>query len=93
MGCFYRQAVIPSRTLNETGLIFGLNLMDFAFGVFLFGAWSRIFEQTALAPAAFLVSAFVLVCLSGLRRRMRRRIIRDWIGFYLMGRTLYDPRD
>lgn len=90
MGVVSRR-VVPSRVLNDQRGVFGLWLSDFAAAVAVFMGGSCLLDGSGCELISLPLAALVLVGLSPIRLSTRRKIIRDWIRWWLTPRRLYDP--
>ena len=86
-----RQAVLPSRVLNDQRGVFGLGFSDFAAAICVFMGGSWLLDGTGFELVSLPLAALCLVILSPIRLSTRRKIIRDSVRWWLTPRRLYDP--
>lgn len=82
----------PSRLLNEKRGFLGLSMIDFGAAIGVFVLSTSLLEGSKYQIVSFFLAAALLLILSPVRLKTRRKILRDLLSYQLMGKVVNDPR-
>lgn len=78
----------PLRQLNDNRGHFGLEGADLGVGVAVFVVLSLVLDGSPYAILAVPGAILSLLCLVPVRLMTRRRILRDWVAYFLSSRVI-----
>ncbi len=87
------RSVKTFRHFNESSEFLNLSIADLFAVVGVFLLCLVFMRETNISILAFAVSAAVMATLVAVRKGKRRKVIRDGLRRFTLGKSVYDPRN